>query len=114
MTPRRIALLCLVLAVVGLTVAFWQPIIVHLSQETGTSDEASRGYAYWSGFGSVFPWSLAILGGIFGFYRAHECHNAKCHRPANHTTAKGHRLCKRCVGKSNSELVLHKIHEDHV
>lgn len=59
---------------------WWQTIIVHASQETGTSDSASRAYDYWSGFGSVFPWSLAILGGIVAAYRHHSCHVKGCPR----------------------------------
>ncbi len=56
-------------------------LVVHLSQETGTSNEASRAYAYWSGFGSIFPWELAIVGGLAGFYRHHNCHVTRCPWP---------------------------------
>ena len=61
-------------------VARFSWLVIHLSQETGTSDSASRSYDYWSGFGSVFPWSLAILGGIAGLFHKHNCHVKGCWR----------------------------------
>jgi hypothetical protein len=76
---RLVVFLVLVLIAIGLTVC-WHWLIVHLSQETGTSSEASRSYAYWSGFGSVFPWSLGIVTGIFLAYRHHNCHVKGCPR----------------------------------
>lgn len=88
----------------ALLAASWRWVIVHLSQETGTSNEASRGYAYWSGFGSVFPWSLGILAGLAAAYRHHNCHVAGCLRlgkpvegtpylacPRHHPSHHGHR-----------------------
>lgn len=62
--------------------AYWQWVIIHLSQETGTSNSASRAYDYWSGFGSIFPWSFGIFigiwGGIIGTVRHHNCHVKRC------------------------------------
>jgi hypothetical protein len=73
--------LIVILLLAGLSVVlgiWWHSIIVHLSQQTGTSDSASRAYDYWSGFGSVFPWSLGILTGIILAYRHHNCHSRWC------------------------------------
>jgi hypothetical protein len=110
-----------VLLVVGLVclAVWWRPVIVHVSQWTGTSDEASRGYAYWSGFGSVFPWSLAILASIVGFYRIHlECHSDKCFWPgSNEYDVDGvkYKLCRRCHPKIDhtNRLRRHHFHEHH-
>lgn len=80
---------------------------------TGARDEAGRAYGFWSGFGGSIP-DFLIVGGLATYYRQHECHNATCHWPAKHTTAKGYRLCKRCVAKPTSDLELPEIHEDHL
>jgi hypothetical protein len=41
-------------------------------------------YGYWSGFGSVWPWSLLGLGGVvtavWFFIRKHNCHEPGCLR----------------------------------
>ena len=65
-----VAIACLVLG--------WRWVIIHLSQETGTSSEGSRAYAYWSGFGSVFPWSLGIAAAIVATWRHKNCHARWC------------------------------------
>jgi hypothetical protein len=49
--------------------------VLHIS---GADDVAGPEYGWWSGFGSVFPWSMGILAGIW----THTVQNAwrnKCH-----------------------------------
>jgi dipeptide/tripeptide permease len=89
---------------------FWLPIWHWFIAVTGTADESGKWYGFWSGFGGS---NIVLLGGVFAYYRAHECHNAKCHWPSRHTTAKGYRLCRRCIAKPAEKLDLHEIHEDH-
>lgn len=52
-----------------------------------------RSYGFWSGFGSVIPWSLFSLGGIFaGLYaalRAINCHQTGCARIGRYPIAGG-------------------------
>lgn len=55
-----------------------------LSVHTGTSNEASPYYAFWSGFGSDIS-ELAIVGAVFGGYRKHNCHERHCWRIGRHT-----------------------------
>lgn len=42
--------------------------------------EVCKRYGYWSGFGSVFPWVLLGLGGLFGVLLANLRH-INCHEP---------------------------------
>jgi hypothetical protein len=58
-----------------------------LAIQTGTcplqgSCDAGAGphYGYWSGFGSVFPWSMTILSGIAAGLAVHW-HHINCHEP---------------------------------
>lgn len=48
-------------------------------QVTGTDNEASRWYAFWSGFGADFTEGAVFLS-IVAFYRRHKCQS--CWRPA--------------------------------
>ena len=112
---RRILVLTaiLILAAFLAILSLWfHPILVHLSQETGTSNASSRAYDFWSGFGSDIG-ELAILGGMIQFARRANCHNHGCFRLSLHTTADGYRLCRKCVSKPKSDLALHEIHADH-
>jgi hypothetical protein len=45
---------------------------------TGTNNEQSRWYAFWSGFGG----NLAVVGAIAGLYYRHSCHTKGCWRIA--------------------------------
>lgn len=90
---------------------WWHWLVVHLSQETGTSSSTSRAYNWWSGFGGFT--TLAVSALLF-VWRQRECHSATCHRLAHHTTSGGYRLCKRCVAFPLETLGLHPIHEDHL
>ena len=57
----------------------WHWLIVHLSQETGTSDSNSRAYDFWSGFGSDIG-EATIVGGIVAGLRHANCHQKGCWR----------------------------------
>lgn len=77
----------LVLAVLLLLlIVEWQPLLVHLSQETGTSNSASRAYDFWSGFGSDLG-EIAIVGGLISICRRHNCHTKSCWRIGRHQVA---------------------------
>lgn len=106
----RIVLMALALwAVLVVVVVSWQWLIVHLSQETGTSNEASRAYAWWSGAAGCLGY-VAVLGLA---WRHLNCHQPGCFRLGTHRTPKGYHLCKVCVAKSEDDLDLHEINEDH-
>ena len=87
---------------------FWHWVEVH----TGTVNEPGPYYGFWSGFGSDIG-EVALLGGMVALVRHHNCQNKGCWRLSKHTTANGHRLCKKCIGKPNAHLTLHPIHSDH-
>lgn len=82
---RTLLVLTLILAAVGLAlvILYWNPIVVHLSQETGTSSGSSRAYQFWSGFGANFG-EFALLGGIIAVVRHHNCHVKGCWRMKSH------------------------------
>jgi hypothetical protein len=83
---RVTTVLLAILVLVGIcivTAMWWQPILVHLSQETGTSNATSRAYDFWSGFGSDIG-EVAIIGAVIGMYRKHNCHVHGCWRVAKH------------------------------
>jgi hypothetical protein len=52
-----------------------------LAQLLGLNDPSGRAYAWWSGAGSDLG-ELAILGGMAGIYRRHQCHVRRCWRIA--------------------------------
>ena len=86
----------------------WHWLEVH----TGTVNEAGPYYGFWSGFGSDLG-EATLLGTVFGVYWHKTCHNDKCWRLSHHTTAEGHRLCKKHIAMPRDDLVLHDIHPDH-
>jgi hypothetical protein len=59
--------------------SWWHWLIIHLSQETGTSNSASRAYNFWSGFAGDIA-EVAILGGVVQLYRNHNCSVTGCLR----------------------------------
>ena len=75
----RLVAVPLVLVLVVVAVAWWQPIMVHLSQETGTSSGASRAYDFWSGFGSDIG-EATLVAGIVAALRHRNCHAKGCLR----------------------------------
>jgi hypothetical protein len=77
---RRAAYFLVCLAAILLVVHGWQWIVVHLSQQSGTSNSASRAYDFWSGIGGL----ITIVGGLVAFYRVHNCHVRLCPWLAHH------------------------------
>lgn len=76
----------------------WQPwAAVHTGAAGG--QEAGGAYAYWSGFGSVFPWSMGVLAGVFAFGYQHSkranCHTHGCWRIGSYPVG-NYKVCKRC------------------
>ena len=111
----KVILILFAILLVGLIVAlslWFHPILIHASQETGTSNSASRAYDFWSGFGSDIG-EVALLGALVAGVRHLNCHNKGCWRLAIHTTANGHKFCKKCIGRPNEELETHNVHPDH-
>jgi hypothetical protein len=88
-------------AVAGLLTWWWNDAGQHwLAIQTGTCPEVGScnsgtggHYGYWSGFGSVFPWVLLGLGGIFtavGLHWRHvNCHEKGCPRIGRFPAAGG-------------------------
>lgn len=75
----------ILLTFLGVTAVFlyhdWQAWATHY---TGADDTAGPIYGYWSGFGSVFPWSLdtvvALWVIVWHHYKRMQCHEEKCWR----------------------------------
>jgi hypothetical protein len=77
----------------------YQPwFAVHTGAATG--QESSGYYAYWSGFGSVFPWEFGLfltVGAWFAtHYRLNNCHVEKCPWIGKYPVADGHyKVCRK-------------------
>lgn len=88
------------LLIVGLVlvVLWWHFTIVHLSQETGTSDESSRSYAFWSGIGGLVTIAGSAVTFVVTYYRHHNCHDRHCwrigHFPMTDTNGVAYRACR--------------------
>lgn len=63
-------------------------LMVHLSQETGTSNAASRAYDFWSGFGSDIG-EITLVAGVAAYWRKHNCHQHRCWRLSRHPVGDG-------------------------
>jgi hypothetical protein len=76
----------------------WLHALQHwLAIHTGTDNEPGPYYGFWSGFGSDIG-EGAIIVGIIGVYRHHNCHVKRCARLAKHEyTMDGvtYRLCRK-------------------
>jgi hypothetical protein len=75
----------------------------------GMDNASGRVYLFWSGFFGDVTIFAAVIVGLHHL----NCGNKGCWRIARHTTANGHKLCKKCITKPNSNLTLHEIHPDH-
>lgn len=98
----KVAIPVIVGCVIVLLIAFYHDYQPWLSLTTGSRNNGSTppNYNYWSGFGSVFPWSMGIIGAILTHTyisaRARNCHVDRCWRIASHPVAKGEfTTCKR-------------------
>jgi hypothetical protein len=77
-------------------VSLWHWLLVHLSQESGTSSSSSRAYNFFSGFGSDLG-EVTLLAAAYGLYRAHNCHTRHCWRLAKHpVVGTAYKVCRRC------------------
>ncbi len=65
-----------------------------LAVHTGAVNEAGPYYGFWSGFGSDLG-EIALIGGIIGVLRQHNCEVKGCLRLGRHRTAAGHKVCRR-------------------
>ena len=84
-----------VLAVVVGTGAWWDTGGQHwFAYQTGVyCGSTGQRYCYWSGFGSVLPWALFTMGGVFAgvllFFRHVNCHTPGCPRVGRYPMAGG-------------------------
>lgn len=100
---RILALTAAVLACIAGTAAlvayyrYWQS---WASYETGSRNTAGTppNYNYWSGFGSVFPWGMGILTGmwtrVYQNARSRNCHTHGCWRLGSYPVG-DYTVCKR-------------------
>ena len=70
--------------------SLWWWIEVH----TGVTNEPGPYYGFWSGFGSDLG-ELALVGGVLTLVRHANCEVHGCWRLGRHTTAAGHRVCRK-------------------
>lgn len=108
---RRLLLLVLVIVALAFAIHGWHWLMVHLSEETGTSSSASRSYNFFSGFGSDLG-EVTLVVGLVTILQHLNCHQPGCWR-LGHPTPKGYKLCKKHVALPASDLDLHEIHPDH-
>lgn len=90
----------------------WQPwVAMHTGSASG--NESNGYYAYWSGFGSVFPWSMEMVFGIFLFtyhnWRHKNCHQHGCWRVGSHPVGE-YSVCKRHFEEASG----HKVTAEHL
>ncbi|HEY1668500.1 MAG TPA: hypothetical protein VGG54_22645 [Trebonia sp.] len=69
----------------------WWHALMHA---LGIDNVSGPQYGFWSGFGSDLG-ELAIVGGLLGMYRRHNCEVKGCWRLGRHRTAAGHSVCRR-------------------
>ena len=66
-----------------------------LAVHTGTVNEPGPYYGFWSGFGSDIG-ELAIIGGMVGIYRKHNCSVHRCWRIGRHRVpGTDHSCCRK-------------------
>ena len=80
-------------------------------------------YGFWSGFGSVFPWSLGILGAVWGGLLMHwrhiNCQAPGCPLIGHYPDSRGVKWCARHhpdhQGQEHITMeFLHRLHHEHV
>ena len=61
----------------------------------GIDTQQSEFYDFWSGVGPCIITSLTLGSGVWAFIRSRNCEVKGCLRLGRHTTAAGHRVCRR-------------------
>lgn len=110
------ALTTLLTAVLIVFYSGWQHWLAVHTGSLNTSGTPPN-YNYWSGFGSVFPWSLGILAGLWTYVYQHtrviNCHTHGCWRLGSYPVG-SYKVCKRChkrvTGKHPTIEHLREVH----
>jgi hypothetical protein len=93
-----------------------------LAIHTGTANESSAYYAFWSGFGSDIA-EFGLLGAVvttaYQTFKKYNCHEAHCWRIGNHPAAGGQfSLCYRhhpdYQGTKPTADIIGRLHRDHL
>ena len=83
----------------------WQPWI---SMHTGSNNVSGGTYGYWSGFGSVFPWSMdtavALWIIIWHHVKRMNCHTERCWRIGTLPVGQ-YKVCKKCHKEATGSTV---------
>ena len=85
-------------------------LLAWLLHATGVDDTSGRWYGFWSGFGSDIG-EVAIVGGVVTMARRHNCEVHGCWRVGRHTTAAGHRVCRK--HHPDDPLTAEAVHQAH-
>jgi hypothetical protein len=87
---------------VAVVLALFYPGWQHwIALHTGSLNNSSTppNYNYWSGFGSVFPWSMGVVTGLWVYVWQHtkksNCHTHGCWRIGSYPVG-DYRVCKKC------------------
>jgi hypothetical protein len=92
-----------------------------LAIHTGTADESSAYYAFWSGFGSDIA-ELGLLSAVattaYQTFKKYNCHEPRCWRMGNHPAAGGQfSLCYRhhpdYEGTKPTAEIIRRLHHEH-
>jgi hypothetical protein len=76
----------------------WVVVAHWLWIHTGTGNEPGSYYGFWSGFGSdlgEYVIVAGIFGGLYHAIKVNNCEVHHCWRLKRHTTAAGHRVCRK-------------------
>jgi hypothetical protein len=104
-----IAALAIVGATVfGLSIEMVAPVHAWVLHVSGSDDVSGPEYGWWSGFGSVFPWSLDTLVAlwliVWHHYRTNNCHVKKCPRLGHYPVGQ-YKVCKKHHAEATGDEV---------
>jgi hypothetical protein len=100
MKSKQILLGLVIGAIVVALIQFYPDWQHWIAYETGSANTSSSppNYDYWSGFGSVFPWSMGTLGSLLALIWVHtkkaNCHTHKCLRIGSYPVG-DYKVCKK-------------------
>jgi hypothetical protein len=117
-----VALICVLIAVV-LIVWGWRVVFNWIEVHTGTVNESGPYYGFWSGFGSDLgevTLVAAVLAGVYGAYRRHNCQDPKCWRLGKHPSEGGtfifchhhHPDLSYAAGRKMTLIEMHEHHHE--